>query len=185
MKSEIGMVMAILIAAVALVGVLCLLDLLLTFGVIRRLREHTELLSVSRDPRSPAIGLAAGELPAVFTAVTIDGDVVGNESMFRLVGFFSTSCAICAKRVASFVDYLTVHRIERDSVLAIVGAGDEAPPYLDTLAAVARVCLEREDGGIASAFKVGGFPAFCLLDPGGAVIGSGSKPAELPEPAAV
>ena len=37
--------MPILIAAVVVVGGLCLLDLLLTFGVIRRLREHTSMLT--------------------------------------------------------------------------------------------------------------------------------------------
>jgi len=37
--------MAILSAAIVVVGLLCLADLLLTFGVIRRLREHTEQLT--------------------------------------------------------------------------------------------------------------------------------------------
>ena len=37
--------MPIVIAAVTIVGVLCVLDLLLTFGVIRRLREHTAMLA--------------------------------------------------------------------------------------------------------------------------------------------
>ena len=37
--------MVALTAAVIAVGLLCLVDLLLTFGVIRRLRQHTELLS--------------------------------------------------------------------------------------------------------------------------------------------
>ena len=37
--------MAILGAAIVVMGLLCLIDLLLTFGVIRRLREHTEQLA--------------------------------------------------------------------------------------------------------------------------------------------
>lgn len=177
--------MAILIAAVLLVGCLCLLDLLLTFGVIRRLREHTAMLAQAPDPRSSAIGLAAGESPGAFSAMSIDGGIVDNASGLRVVAFFSSSCAICSTRVPPFTDYLSAHGIRRDEVLAIVGFGSEPPPYLDRLAEVARVCVEHEDGGIAQAFKVAGFPAFCLLDADGVLVGSGSKPSALPEPATV
>ena len=45
--------MAILVAAIGLVGLLCLADLLLTFGVIRRLREHTEQLAGLRGQDAP------------------------------------------------------------------------------------------------------------------------------------
>jgi hypothetical protein len=176
--------MAIIIAAVVLVGALGLLNLLLAFGIIRRLREHTSMLVEAR-PRTAAIGLSPGEVPGAFSAVATDGGVVDNRMALRVVGFFSTSCEICAKRVPSFADYLRTHGIERENVLAVIGAGDEPPPYLGALAEVARVCVEREDGGIASAFKVGGFPAFCLLDATGAVAGSGSRPAALPEPVTV
>ena len=44
--------MPILIAAVVVVGCLCLLDLLLTFGVIRRLREHTSMLTAAGEDSS-------------------------------------------------------------------------------------------------------------------------------------
>jgi len=46
--------MAILSAAVVVVGLLCLTDLLLTFGVIRRLREHTEQLAGFRGVSTTA-----------------------------------------------------------------------------------------------------------------------------------
>jgi len=49
--------MAILVAAIGLVGLLCLADLLLTFGVIRRLREHTEQLAGLRGQDAPVTGL--------------------------------------------------------------------------------------------------------------------------------
>lgn len=180
------MIMPILIAAVIVVGAMCLLDLLLTFGVIRRLREHTAVLgSPPPDPRSPAIGLAEGERAGAFSAITTTGSLVDSVTGLRVVAFFTTSCAICAKRVTPFGDYLREHRIGRDSVLAIVGAGIDRPPYLDELTEVAMVCLEQEDGAMAKAFKVGGFPAFCLLDGNGAVTGSAANPAMLPQPASV
>ena len=57
-----------LIGAVVVVGVLCLIDLLLTFGVIRRLREHTTMLAGFQPGGDRVTGLAAGGTPAAFTA---------------------------------------------------------------------------------------------------------------------
>ena len=66
--------MAILSAAIVVVGLLCLADLLLTFGVIRRLREHTEQLAGLRGQDAPVTGLADGEIPEPFTALSISGE---------------------------------------------------------------------------------------------------------------
>jgi hypothetical protein len=185
MKSEIGMVMAILIAAVALVGVLCLLDLLLTFGVIRRLREHTALLS-GRGGQPPVLGLAKGKAPGAFSAVTASGEVVTDAAKLRMVAFFSSSCSACPERVPPFAEYASSHRLERDSVLAVIQDGAAEPvPYLDQIAGVALVCMEPVDGEVAKAFEVNGYPLFFLLDADGAVVDSGFDPAMLPEPAAV
>jgi hypothetical protein len=179
--------MPILIAAVAVVGSLCLLDLLLTFGVIRRLREHTALLTTVAPGEAPAaIGLPAGELPAAFSSVTTDGEPVSGTSGLRVVAFFSSRCSFCPERVPPFADYLNAHRIGRDSVLAIsVGSGDAPAPYLSGLAQAAQICVEPEGGDICGAFKVGAFPAFVLLDADGAVAVSGHDPAALPGPAAL
>jgi hypothetical protein len=51
--------MAVLIAAVILVGLICLADLLLTFGVIRRLREQAEQIGGSRHGLMPLIAWLA------------------------------------------------------------------------------------------------------------------------------
>ncbi len=66
--------MAILVAAIGLVGLLCLADLLLTFGVIRRLREHTEQLAGLRGQDAPVTGLPYGAIPEPFTALTASGE---------------------------------------------------------------------------------------------------------------
>lgn len=176
--------MTIVIAAVALVAALCLLDLLLTFGVIRRLREHTALLAGVRDPGP--IGLEAGQSPGAFSAVTTAGDLVDNTTGLRVVAFFSTSCSACPERVPPFAEYLRSHSIGRDSVLAVVsGTTGAVPPYLDQLTEVAQVCIESADGDVARAFRVLGFPLFCVLDPDGVLIASGYEPSVLSEPAHV
>ena len=177
--------MPVLIAAVAVVGVLCLLDLLLTFGVIRRLREHTEMLTAAGD-RASAVGLSAGELPGPFSAVATDGEPVSGAAGLRVVAFFSSWCSICPERVPPFADYLSAHGVKQDAVLAVsVGSGGAPPPFLAELAAVAKICVEQEDGEIARAFKVTGFPAFFVLNDDGTVASSGYDPSTLPEPATV
>jgi hypothetical protein len=178
--------MPILIAAVAVAGGLCLLDLLLTFGVIRRLREHTDIITAARNPTRQASALSAGELPGAFSAVTIDGAPVSGAAGLQLVAVFSSSCSVCPERVSPFADYLDAHGVRRDSVLAVsVGPGSAPAPYLAELAEVAQICVEAEGGEITEAFKVTGFPAFFLLNADGAVAVSGFAPSALPEPAQV
>jgi hypothetical protein len=175
-----------LIAAVVIVGLLCLIDLLLTFGVIRRLREHTELLRDRDHPitMSPVIGLSAGQTPAAFTVATADGTVTGPAGL-RLVGFFSAGCSACPERVAPFAGYARSHQLAVDEVLAVILVGDsgEPPSYLNAVAEVAQVSVQPFDCPAAQAFAVAGYPAFCLLDADGAVLSSGFDPAELPAPA--
>ncbi len=179
--------MPFVIAAIAVVGALCLLDLLLTFGMIRRLREQTDILNVLTAGRVPGatLGMAPGRTPAAFSAVTTEGATVSGPAGLRLVAFFSR-CSICPERVAPFAEYLSTQRINRDSVLVVsVGPGGEPQPYLSALVPVALICAEPEGGQIVRAFEVSGFPAFFLLDAGGAVAATEYDPAELPVPAQV
>ncbi len=178
--------MPILIAAVAVVGVLCLLDLLLTFGVIRRLKEHTAMLAErGRGMAGPdVIGLAEGESPGAFSVTALGGEHVTEATALRVVSFFSSRCSICPERVPPLLDYLAAHHVGRASALAVVvGDKDQPPPYLESLAEFAQICVEQEDGEVAKAFKVAGYPAFCLLGADGTVLASGYDPADLPEPA--
>lgn len=177
--------MPILIAAVVIVGVLCLLDLLLTFGVIRRLREHTEFLR-ARQPFAdrPVIGLDPGQAPEPFTVMTSDEVPLSYPAGLRVAGFFASFCSACPERVAPFLAYVRANGIPRDDVLVVLLPGDDGPPeYMSRLAEVAQVALETEDGPATKAFGVSGYPAFCLLDANGAVITSGFDPAALPAPA--
>jgi hypothetical protein len=177
----------VLVAAVVLVGVLCLVDLLLTFGVIRRLREHAELITLGGVPDIPVLGVAAGEQPAPFSATTTEGDLVSGPGGLAMVAFFSTTCSACPERVPPFVSYLSHHGIARESALAVVlGPQDEPPAFATALAGAARVTTapELEDNPLTRAFKVVGYPAFCLLDDDGTVIATSHDPAALPEAAA-
>jgi hypothetical protein len=178
--------MLALTAAVIIVGILCLLDMLLTFGVIRRLREHSDLLRTRQfGDEAPVISLSAGQVPAEFAVTADDGAAVTGPAGLQLAGFFSASCSVCPERVAPFIEYVSANRINRGNVLVTMLTADGAavPPYLSQLAEVALVTVQPAGNLIAKAFGVAGFPAFCLLDADGAVVATGYDPAALPAPA--
>jgi hypothetical protein len=178
--------MSALTAAVAIVGALCVLNLLLTFGVVRRLREHTSILNTGALENRPVIGLPIGDRPSPFTSVTIAGEQVSDSTPFQVVAFFEASCSTCPERVLPFIQYLGEHHLPRQRVLAVVGNADSDPvPYLNRLAEVALVCEGPDTARIITAYRVRGFPAFCVLDADGRLVASNYDPGSLPQPVAL
>lgn len=183
--------MTALIGAVIIVGLLCLLDLLLTLGTIRRLREHTMIIGRIRPGGYPVVmgvtALADGASPQPFTAVTTDGVDVTGPAGLSVVGFFSTTCPACPERAPAFTDYLRSYRpgTRDESLVVVIGETDDPPSYLAALAEVAHVCTEAEGGPISLAFGLQAFPAFFVLDAGGNMLTSSYDPAELPAAAPV
>ncbi|GGO78149.1 TlpA disulfide reductase family protein [Nonomuraea cavernae] len=169
--------MPFLVAAVVLVGVLCLLNLLLTFGVIRRLKEHTaqleKVLSGGRDDSLQMLGEQVGE----FAATTTDGEPVSRALLAgeTVVAFFSPSCAPCREKMPVFVEQARARDFDRQQVLAVVVNESGEPEaagvkeMAEELATVARVVMEGADHPLANAFKVHAFPAFCVVDAEGVV----------------
>jgi thiol-disulfide isomerase/thioredoxin len=158
--------------------VLTVLNLVLTIGVIRRLREHNELLS-ARPAMGPAdVMLGVGETPDDFTVLATDGERVSRETLTgeQLVGFFSPGCGPCEELVPRFAERAAA--LGRSHVLAVVAAGpEEADTFLSRLEPVARVVLDRDTDpdSVSRAFKVRGFPAICQLDADRVVTGSGPE----------
>src|SRR4051794_28290086 len=119
------MVTSTLAAALVVVGAVAVTNLLLTFGVIRRLREHTGLLA-DRPGGPPRKGvIAKGEAPGDFVAMTTAAEPVstGSISGGQLVGFFMPGCAPCKELAPRFVATARAEAGGRDRVLAVV-AGD-------------------------------------------------------------
>jgi AhpC/TSA family len=176
--------MTVLSWLVILVGVLCLVDLLLTFGVIRRLRVHTGLLNSSATANETVIGLPAGATPPDFAAVSIRDEQVDGPVGLRVVAFFASFCSVCPTKVPAFLAYLERNQIRQDEVLAVMAADPQDPvPYLNQVAQVALVCMEPANGPVSSAFQVSAFPSFCVLDPDGSLRSAHYDPASLPVPA--
>lgn len=166
--------MSVLTAAVVAVGILCVLDLLLSFGIIRRLREQNEQLRDLREKQSaaePDIMLPAGSRVELS-----DVDVAG-----ALVGFFSPNCEPCKERMPQFIEYATGHR---GKVIAIAaGDADEVADMVVRLGEVAKVVVETMGGPLHNAFGTTGYPAVCLVDDDKTVVASGWEMSALPVPA--
>jgi thiol-disulfide isomerase/thioredoxin len=160
--------MPLLIAAVVLVGILCVLDLILTLGVIKRLREHTEMISSMMN--GPKTSIAVGEEVGEFTTSTVDGERVARESLGddALVAFFSPTCQPCKEKLPHFVEFARNLPRGRDQVLAtVIGDAELADELVTALQPVARVVVESGDGTVATAFKVKAYPTVLRVAPDG------------------
>jgi thiol-disulfide isomerase/thioredoxin len=149
-----------LIGLVTLVGLLCALDLILTLGVIRRLREHSAELN--RVSRGPMPSITRGEAVTAFETVTTDGDRLSREQLVddTVVAFFAPDCKVCREKMPKFLEYARTLPGGRRQVLAVVvGEEDECATYATMLAPVAQVVVEEQGGPLSLAFAVIGFPA--------------------------
>ncbi|MEV5709239.1 TlpA disulfide reductase family protein [Actinoallomurus sp. NPDC052274] len=157
--------MPALIAAVLLIGLLCTFDLILTLGVIKRLREHTELLSVMGSAGVPPI-IEVGTEIGDFSTSTVDGESVNRESLSgeTLVAFFSPTCAPCQEKLPKFVEYARSMSGGRNHVLAaVVGGVEEAAPFVAALSPVAQVVVADRDSMLATAFNAKAFPTVLMV----------------------
>lgn len=168
--------MAYLIAAVVIIGALCALNLLLTYGVVRRLREHGELLAQGRQFAVPDLVAGPGSTVGTFTAITVDGAELTAADLIpgTLVGFFSPDCRACGEQLPTFLDVAAAHPGGQDRVLAVViGAGEDAAEQVAALSSGARVVVAPPGAEIEKAFGVKGYPAFALLGERRVVAASG------------
>ncbi|MEQ4720213.1 TlpA disulfide reductase family protein [Nonomuraea sp. B19D2] len=170
--------MPYLVAAVVVVGLLCLVDLVLTLAVIRRLRVHTLRLAELGPTRAPLVrpGTTLGD----FSATAVGGETVSRAffSGPSVVAVFSTECASCHERLPEFTAYLADTRPQR--VLAVVtGDPDEARRFTRELTS-ATVVLEPMGGPVSRALQVSQFPSFYLVDGDAVIVAADTAPGRLP-----
>lgn len=173
-----------LVAVVILVGLIATVNLVLTYGVIRRLREHNERLTTlaAAGFEPPPLMLDTGAAPGEFTAVTVDDEPVTRNSLAGggLVGFFSPDCAPCKEQVPLFAKRAAEYG--RGQVLAVaVGTPDTTRAIVEQLLPVANVIVEAAGGPLQRAFEVNGFPAMCVVAGDGRITAGSSALDQLPE----
>lgn len=171
--------MPYLIAGLVMVAMLCLVDLVLSLGVVRRLREHTERLNHLLADAGQRPSLTVGGVVADFSTTTVDGAGLCRDDLTgrSIIGFFSPGCQPCADQLPAF---------ERrggepgwDRVIAVVvGETDEGEEVV-RLRRLAEVVVEPHGGLVAGAFAVAGFPTIVELDDA-TVIASGHTVASTP-----
>ena len=167
--------MAVLVVSVMVLCFLCLFDLVLTLGVLRRLREHEARLEKAPDYGSLdnlASSLMPGSRPDPFTATTTDGGVVTLDDLVdgTVVAFMSPHCKSCVANLPSFVEHVGVMPAGRRQVIAVVmGEEVEAKPMAARLEPVAQVVVEHMNGPLAAAFKVTAMPVIFVLKGDGMV----------------
>ncbi|MDG6100906.1 hypothetical protein Daura_01770 [Dactylosporangium aurantiacum] len=145
--------MTVLGAAVALTAAVSVFNLLLLYGVIRRLR------TLSAPP--PAV---PGRV-APFSVSTVDGTMVTREALpaDALVGFFAPDCAPCEELLPRFVAAVGGRR----DVVAVVAAGPGEDGYVDRLRPVAAVVSGAAAVTVAAAFGVRGYPTLLQVNADG------------------
>ncbi|MDQ7807210.1 TlpA family protein disulfide reductase [Amycolatopsis sp. A133] len=163
--------MPLVVATLVLLGLFCLLNLLLTIGILRRMRAQT----VTPPPFALRPGSAVGE----FAATTTDGEPLTTATLTGTVAFFSADCAACHDTLPDFLAY--AREQGRDNVFAVFG-GDE-PDTVRALAEVAHVVTAELDGGpVAAAFRNTWTPALYVVADG-RVVATAGRVHELPVPA--
>ncbi|BEL05299.1 hypothetical protein Q0Z83_034900 [Actinoplanes sichuanensis] len=169
-----------LTAAVTVAIAATALNLLLTFGVIRKLRIHDAKLADRNAVIQEATLPAGTSVPAV-TASTVDGDTVSSvrPGSAQLIGFFSIGCGACDDRIPEFIAYQ--QRTGVAAVAVVVTDADDSGPYVARLSPHVDVVVERERGPLATVYAVTSFPALCLVDAQGVVVAGGNAFPELPD----
>lgn len=181
--------MPYLVAAVVLIGTVALVNLLLTMGVVRRLREHSARLQAGAGAPSIEMpdSVAVGERIGDFASTTVDSRRVGRDTFAgrTLIGFLKPGCQPCDEQLPEFQRLAADMPGGRDSVLAVVvGSEAEAGPLVAQLAPVGRVVVESPAGPVNQAFKVFGYPTYFVVDETGTVRGGASRVDQVPVPEA-
>ncbi|MFG1871620.1 TlpA family protein disulfide reductase [Micromonospora arborensis] len=158
--------MEALIAAVSLLGVVGILNFVLTMGVIRRLRQHAEAISSRGGAASPT--LEAGGHVGDFATTAVDGTIVASELITAesTIAFFSPSCGPCRERLPGFIEYAgRMNGLQQHVIAVVVGEESEAAEFASRLGAAATVVVETPDAGpLATACQVKAFPTILVAD---------------------
>ncbi len=136
--------MTFLVAAVVFVGALCLFELLLTFAVLRRLREQGEELAALKAKHGPRYNpevLAGKEIP-----------VIGHD----LVGFFDSGCPTCHVEAPRFAELAVSHT----ALAVITGEPKDVTDLIELLSPVASLVLGDEAAELVKAVDIQAFPTF-------------------------
>ncbi|WP_406859401.1 hypothetical protein ABZO31_03375 [Streptomyces sp. HUAS MG47] len=148
-------------ALTGLLTVLCLFNLVLSYGIVRRLRAMARA-------RAGSPATVSGRVED-FTVTATSGARVSRAELVpdSVLGFFSPGCPPCAALLPRFVAAVEDAGLPAERVLAVVMPGEddaEARQYAQRLARVATVVAGEQARTVSAACGVQGFPAVCAID---------------------
>jgi thiol-disulfide isomerase/thioredoxin len=156
--------MQLLAVVVAVLAVITILHLFITFGLIARFRVYQESTAlVPRDPDLPR----PGDVVQPFEATTTAGTPLSAAALSSgatLVGFFTPHCGPCDQARAKLIDDPPPFPM----VAFINGSADDAACQQigDALGAVAQVAYTARNDSITRAFRQAGYPTFIRVENG-------------------
>lgn len=156
--------MIVLVAAVVLLTVVMAVHLLLTFALIRRVRELQEhgAKAPVKDDSLPEAGMPIGD----FSAELLDGRTFAHAELADstvLVGFFAAGCSPCKPVVA---DLVANPPAERFVAFVEAGDGEGGAALMTQLEAVAEVAAMSWDSPVSGAFAQQSFPTLIRVTNG-------------------
>ncbi|GGP15646.1 hypothetical protein LDL08_37140 [Nonomuraea glycinis] len=167
--------MPFMIAAVVLVGVLCLVNLLLTFAVLRRLREHTtELERLAGEPRTLPFD------PSFLVGRTLPATATRAVPSPRLVGFFDADCGSCHEHAPKFA----AEARPGTSLAFVTGTGRQLQNLVDVVGEASAVVVAEEAAAVAADLGIQTFPMFLRVDAEGRIVQADTDADHLAELAA-
>ncbi|MFB9837665.1 TlpA family protein disulfide reductase [Actinoallomurus acaciae] len=175
--------MPFLVAAVVLLAVLCLLNMMITFAVLRRLRSHEERLAARPAGRSSGVDALVGrELPE-FDATSTAGAAVSRSDLLgraRVLGVFSATCEPCHEQARAFAELDDPGRVAL--VTDVRGREDVLRRFVPDLGDTPTIILEPDSGPLAGELGVSTFPTLLRLDEDGRVVQAGNALSQLASP---
>ena len=153
--------MIVLATAVTLFGALSLINLLLTLGLVRRLRQSSpQLRPTDSNLLLPGLTLGA-PLPLA--------DQFGQDGRPLLVGFFSAGCKACPDHVAPFRAY--AEAFPGDAIAILEGGSEADAKYGPGLGDAVRMVSNGTEGiPISVAVGLRAWPSFIVVDEAGRVL---------------
>ncbi|MDA0637660.1 hypothetical protein OUY22_29995 [Nonomuraea sp. MCN248] len=161
--------MPFLVAGMVFFGLLCLINLVLTLAVIRRLRDHTERLGVLQAGDPSQALLAPGTSLPTLRAESVDGETIDSRvTSPEVVALLSTECSVCLEQLPDLVGLITDRRLDRPAAVAVIMGDDsaQAEQLVEKLLPIASVVRQPWGGPIEKAFQARAFPAFYLASEG-------------------
>ncbi|GAB1513087.1 TlpA family protein disulfide reductase [Actinophytocola sp. KF-1] len=163
--------MTVLTTAVVLLAVVTALHLLLTFGLVARLRELQHGAGLpAKDPDLPQ----PGRVVAPFSVTDLDGAELTEADLAGpvQVGFFAAGCAPCT----TLSDWLAAEPPATRFIALIDGdpAADTTQRLIEKLSRLGRVALIGVEHPAITAFAVTSFPTLLHLE-SGVVTASGAR----------